>query len=197
MWHGAGWTFLLWGLLHGLCMCISRAVSTLVGERFEFATKDAGKINEHLGLGKLLARKVLRGIMIAFTIALTLCLLAVFRAESLKQAGLIFANVFGQMADKSAWKFNMIPLAMLKEYQIPEFFYVLKLAHLNADSQIPILSCFGLIFFGMILVLFTPNTVELTKNFKASWIKSFIVALLIIWCLVSLSQVSTFLYFDF
>ncbi len=25
LWHGAGWTFLLWGVLHGLCLCLNHA----------------------------------------------------------------------------------------------------------------------------------------------------------------------------
>ena len=28
LWHGAGWTFILWGILHGIASCITRAVKT-------------------------------------------------------------------------------------------------------------------------------------------------------------------------
>ncbi len=181
MWHGAGWTFLVWGLLHGLCMCVSRAVSTSIGKHFDFAKNS----------------KIFRGLMIAFTIALTLCLLAVFRAESLSQAGLIFSNVFGNITREGTFSLASVPMAMLKEYQIPEFFYILKVLHLNADTQIPLVSAIGLIGAGMGIVLLAPNTVELTGRFKPTFLKSLVVTVLIIWCLVSLSQVSTFLYFDF
>lgn len=32
LWHGAGWTFVIWGTLHGLYLCINHAWRTVVGD---------------------------------------------------------------------------------------------------------------------------------------------------------------------
>lgn len=42
LWHGAGWTFVIWGLLHGVYLIINHALRHLLGERKGFVRKAAG-----------------------------------------------------------------------------------------------------------------------------------------------------------
>ena len=39
LWHGAGWTFILWGMLHGIASCVSRSVKkTIIYREYEGGT---------------------------------------------------------------------------------------------------------------------------------------------------------------
>ncbi|MBQ8503546.1 MAG: MBOAT family protein [Clostridia bacterium] len=69
LWHGASWTFVLWGLSHGFFL--------IVENHFSFIKK---------------MPKVLRHIYTLFVVCLTFVL---FRAESFTQAWLFFRNMFG------------------------------------------------------------------------------------------------------
>ncbi len=42
LWHGAGWTFIIWGLLHGVYLIINHLLRHLLGERQGLAWKVAG-----------------------------------------------------------------------------------------------------------------------------------------------------------
>ena len=77
LWHGAAWTFILWGLLHGLYLVIEHLLKTaLSGWRF-LATRPMQVIWALLTL-------------VAVTLAWVL-----FRAESLDQAMAFYAGLFG------------------------------------------------------------------------------------------------------
>lgn len=71
LWHGAGWTFLLWGLFHGLFLIVERA-----------------------GLGRRLERAPSL-VAHAYTLAAIMAGWVLFRAESLTQAGSYFATLAG------------------------------------------------------------------------------------------------------
>ena len=44
LWHGAGWTFLLWGVYHGLLLCAHRALSPLLSRLCDPAGRVAGRL---------------------------------------------------------------------------------------------------------------------------------------------------------
>ena len=72
VWHGADWTFLLWGLGHGL----------LTG------------LEDLLGLERLQKRPAGRLLGRAYTLLAVALLFALFRAESLSDAALLFRGLF-------------------------------------------------------------------------------------------------------
>ena len=78
LWHGPGWNVLTWGLLHGAVVGL-----------------------EHVGLGARLVRwpRVLRH---GYALLTLLCLWVVFRAETLPDAGVMFAAMFGLSAAADA-----------------------------------------------------------------------------------------------
>lgn len=83
IWHGAGWTFVIWGLLHGLYQCAGRTAKPLL---------DKAKIPA------------------AVKIAVTFCLVTFawifFRAQDLGQAGTIIARL-GQIPSELAGFINL------------------------------------------------------------------------------------------
>jgi len=80
LWHGAGWTFVLWGAVHGLYLCVNQAWLALrkaMGHDLERST----------WLGRLAARAIT---LLAVSLAWVL-----FRAESLAAAGRIYEAMLG------------------------------------------------------------------------------------------------------
>jgi D-alanyl-lipoteichoic acid acyltransferase DltB (MBOAT superfamily) len=86
IWHGAAWTFVIWGTLHGLGVLITRELerSTFYRERFPKILKQAG-------------------------VFLFVCLTWIFfRADSVSDAGFILKRI-----STGAWSDPQIPLLML------------------------------------------------------------------------------------
>lgn len=79
LWHGANWTFILWGAMHGIYIVTSRLT---IGFRNSLAEK-AG-----IGTGLIKASRIF------FTFHLVLFSWIYFRAESLAQANSIVARIF-------------------------------------------------------------------------------------------------------
>ncbi|MFC3126120.1 MBOAT family O-acyltransferase [Pseudoroseomonas globiformis] len=98
LWHGAAWTFLLWGFYHGLLLILHRAMAPV-----------AARLHLPLlsGLGHVLA--------VLFMFHLTCFGWLLFRAESLAQVGgFLRALALGTSADMAAGLTpSMVSLAML------------------------------------------------------------------------------------
>ena len=86
LWHGAAWTFLVWGTLHGLGLVATRQL-----ERSEWFREHLPRFVKQVG------------------VFLFVCFAWIFfRAESMSDAGLIISRIFS-----SAWTDPQIPLLML------------------------------------------------------------------------------------
>lgn len=165
LWHGAGWTFVIWGGLHGLYLVINHSWKQL-------------KITIHPILAWL-------------TTFMAVCLAwVVFRADSLKSAGVIIKGMFGFN--------NVVNLSCIDSHKID-------------DALIYI----GIAFF---IAVFLPNAIEIVSKFKPvlklpdfknetiiskyfywrpnnAW--AFCFGILFIICILSLVSNSEFLYFQF
>ncbi len=80
LWHGANWTFMLWGAYHGLLLALER----LLGKR---------------GLAESLPRPL----QMAFTFVLVMFGWVFFRAPTLAEAGRMFAGLAGFNGWGTAW----------------------------------------------------------------------------------------------
>jgi len=76
LWHGAAWTFVLWGLAHGAWLVIEHALTPL-GRRLEW-----------------LARPFMRPVYGALTFLVVTVTWVLFRAEDLPQAGRFYDDLF-------------------------------------------------------------------------------------------------------
>ena len=75
MWHGANWTFLCWGMLHGILLCIEKA----------------------LGIGKRKYVGVRKTAHWALTFTLVCLAWILFRANNLQDAVTVFVGIFTKM----------------------------------------------------------------------------------------------------
>lgn len=165
LWHGAGWNFILWGLLHGLLLVLTR----MAGERL---------------------RRIPDWINRTFTFLFVTTAWVLFRSETLAQAGQFFSRLLhGGMALPSE--------ALMECFRLNELWYPMKLLHLDAlpfGHGYPMLLILAA---AAVLAFASRNVRQLSESFRPRLRNAAALAALFFWCVVSLSGVSTFLYFNF
>ena len=179
IWHGAGWTFIAWGLLHG-----SLSVLTRLWHRLKQRLSDAGLWPEFFS--KKGVHLIVRGVCVFLTFLFLTASWVLFRADTLSQAGVMLGNML-TLRGTSLYVF----------FQVPEIWYVLKFLKLDT---LPYAAHYSMIIVTVLALLLTfccRNLYEGEKVFKPKPLDAFWMSVLSVWCVLSLSGVSTFLYFNF
>ena len=162
IWHGAGWNFILWGVMHGVLYCITRWMQK---------------------------RKMKNG-NVFLTFLFVNIAWVFFRSESIGQAVLLLKRIVtGGIS---------VPMeAIADAFNLDEFWYVMKVLHLTdfSFSKYILMVVFTLVI--LLMVFFGKNVQELAKKWKLSAVSAVMIGVVFVWCVVSLSGVSTFLYFNF
>ena len=194
LWHGAGWTFVIWGGLHGIYLVINHVW------RF---FKQALNIEINTWWSWSAAR--------ALTFIVVVVAWVFFRSESLNGAFAIIKGMAGMngFCLKDTWAQNLGSLSSILEQLGVQFTY--KTLHLEKESFV---WAIGLLF----VVWFFPNTQQILNGFKPEsntfssetlpfgwkvleWRPNFvwasISAVLVVYSILSLTQISEFLYFQF
>ncbi len=166
IWHGADWTFIVWGLMHGLA-CIWETLFPRL--RFK----------------KDWANRIVTGLFVTLSFS-------IFRSDSLESAFLLWRKLF-------AGGMNGMLLGMCNVLQIPETYALRKLLEWKFPQALNA-------FFVICTALLLGISIRLVSGKRAEeWLEKkgqkpvgiLLLATLFVWSLVSLSQVSTFLYFNF
>lgn len=176
IWHGANWTFILWGVIEAIFNVAEKAVRDLTKNSKRTVSKGVSKIKD-----------IASYIYIFVFINLTMM---IFRAESVEQAGKFFerltitgGGIFTGITEK---------VNDLVEVRI---FYRLGLGNLiSAYPYLPCVVILGILWFA---VWFMKNTQEKMQSKKFGVVRSLVTIFLIMWSVISLSDVSEFLYFNF
>lgn len=167
-WHGANWTYVVWGLLNGIA-----TVWETLFPKLKFRVKWANQL--------------FTGIYVTVTIVF-------FRSDSLQTAGLFIKKMF-----TGGWsKYNYL-FRLCSKLQVPENYAIMKLLQLKGPQYLTVfyvLCVAVLLIIAIRLVCGCRAEVWIEKKGRTVW-GTFILASLFVWTLTSLSQVSTFLYFDF
>ena len=119
LWHGAGWTFIIWGGMHGIFLSINHAWNSMVRKVFPRNNDESSIIT------KIACRLVT---FVAVVIAWVM-----FRADSVESAMAIYSGMFGC---------NGISLPVLLESRLGEFGETLKMFGINYAGM------FQNLFFG-------------------------------------------------
>lgn len=165
-WHGANWTFVVWGVLHGLAMVWEALFPKL---RFR---------SVHLN-------RLFTGIFVTLTFS-------IFRSDNLSAAWQLICKLF-------AGGFHGFFAAMCNTLQIPETYVVRKMLAMYFPSlQNPFYIACMILLLGISIALIKAPKAE---AYIAKWGQTkrglFVLATIFTWGFLSLSQVSTFLYFNF
>ncbi len=177
LWHGAAWTYIAWGAMHGLLVVWDNL--GIVGVSGHEGKRPA-RFHIPPWLGWI------------FTFALFNMSLFFFRSQSIPAAIQLFRNLFaggytGKIYDIAA------------QLDISELYVIKQALELTAPALTPYLylvfmiGLFALAFF----LIFRPDAYERTMRGTLTSGRCWIICILFVWCVVSLSQVSTFLYFNF
>ncbi len=145
LWHGANWTFVIWGLLNGIFLIL------------EFVT---AKQRKRL-LGKLKISKAFKNVMAWIIIkGLLIFSLIFFRSPTLSDSRRIFSNMFSKNFDINIFEsyFELfLMLGLLAGVQVIHYFKGNNRIHelfCNRSVVGQILLC---ILFGIVIVLFSLN----------------------------------------
>ena len=166
LWHGANWTFILWGALHGIASVIERLVN-------------------------ITSLKIPKFIKVCVTFILVTFAWSLFRAESIADALLLWTQLFhggfGNLYQPITESFqDLIEVSFLYRAGlggiISRFPWLPALLFTAVTSS----ACFTM-----------KNTQEKTKALKLTNRKLLITAALMFWSIISLSEISEFLYFNF
>ena len=172
IWHGAGWTFILWGCMHGTLSVLHR-----LGVYFKTFLHISGN-------------KLTHGLSVLSTFLFTMCAWTFFRADTVSQAVHMLKTLLS-FSGTAVFK------SISECFQLPEFFYVLKFFKLDT---LPLGSCYCMFLFilaAVFLLFFCKNLYETESSHKPRVIGTLALSFLFVWCVLSFSGVSTFLYFNF
>lgn len=165
-WHGANWTFVVWGLFHGFAV---------MGETLFARLKT---LPENL-------RRLLTGIFLTLSFS-------VFRSESLTDAALLWKKLF-------AGGYNGMIFRLCGALRFPENYVLTGTIERYFPQAANALFLFYLLFLlgcGSLFIRGVTAEEWIGKRGRTT-AGAFLLATLFVWCFISLSQVSVFLYFNF
>jgi len=182
VWHGAGWTFVLWGALHGLYLALNHLWRTF---REKILGHDMSKTSL---LGKIIS--------LALTMFAVIIGWVVFRAETIGGAVVMLKSMFGANGAS-------VPGAIAHVH--PAITLLLGKLHIQSSSDS------GMIFITKwaallitSLVLYVPNSIQYVNsifNNKCSrgrlFAHAMIASMLFAWAVMAIGKPSEFLYFQF
>jgi len=181
-WHGAGWTYLCWGLIMGIMVVFDdlgiMATKTDIKKSYLLREKPLIVIPEFLG-------KILTYIM--FLISLVF-----FRSKNMTYA----IQYFKQLCFFT-WPGFLYKTASV--LSISENYLVRQAVNLvNKSLETPVyLASFAIIMIVSAFVMTRDNARELVFGEKIGKGYTVLLVILFVWSFISLSQVSTFIYFNF
>ena len=178
LWHGANWTFVFWGFLHGLGVAAAGIAESKKEGR---ASQDKGTQN-----------RALRFLCQLATFAYVCMAFVFFRADSIQDGFLLLSRIFFFRADG---KLSQMAAAM----EPSEIYIVTKALSLIAPSLVGAAQIAAMIFLLAVsfFVLSRKNTVQIIARKQISFGFTLWLAFLFAWSVISLSGVSTFVYFNF
>ena len=189
VWHGAGWNYILWGVMHGVLYCVTRWMQLNHRKKETAVQQDEVDWKEKSILARL-AYTALQTLKVLITFLYVNAAWVFFRSTSIEQALTIFKRMFtGGIA---------LPTEVIYDaFNLDEFWYVMKVLHLTnfSFSNYILMALFTVAI--LLVTFFGKNVHELAAKWKMSGISAIVLAVIFVWCVVSLSGVSTFLYFNF
>lgn len=165
LWHGADWTFIIWGAVHGLANCLNRIFKTAWDRIWG----------------------VVRWIC---TFIFINCTWIIFRADSLAQAWNFIKKLF-------CMNTLSVRAELLDSVRLAEFDFLEKRFGIFRflPSRIEGFYVIALLIISFFIVLVPQNCHQ--RKFIPTWENAVFTIVLLVWSIMSLSGVSTFLYFNF
>lgn len=177
LWHGANWTFVVWGMLQGIMVIWDNL--GIIGVKQEDG-KAVPKISIPGWLGWI---TTFAGFTFSFVF---------FRSESVAQAFQMFRNI-GML------KGTGVIYKVVAALDIPEFYVIRQMIDMINPNGVlyAYLALFVLLLLVCAFIISRKNAVEIIRDNPLSKKMCLGTIILFAWCVISFSQVSTFIYFNF
>ncbi|MBD5548958.1 MAG: MBOAT family protein [Lachnospiraceae bacterium] len=175
IWHGAGWQFIIWGLLHGVLYVFTRA----------WMDWRAGKGEKRQGKSR-----VLHDISVFLTFLYVNIAWVFFRAPSVGDA-------LGLLRTICSFRFGRVNWDLASCFNLDEFWYVIKVAGIDSWQYAHYILMAVIIAAMLALVFLGKNSVEAAKKVKPGVANTIFMAVLFVWSVLSFTGVSSFLYVNF
>lgn len=166
LWHGANWTFLLWGALHGIVMVIEKMTN-------------------------ISSLKLPRWMKIGITFLLVTFAWSLFRADSIQDARLLWQQLFhggfGSLYQPITDTFqDLVEISVLYRVGLGKVMSSYPWLAVTTFTLLTLVGCFTM-----------KNTQEKMAHLTLSSKKLLTVVVLLFWSILSLSEITEFLYFNF
>lgn len=169
IWHGAGMQFIVWGMMHGILYVITRWWIEKKGERRAKKAK-------------------------FFSVAATFLYVNVawvfFRAPSVAEALTLLKTMVSFRMGRINWN-------LAGNFNLDEFWYVIKVLHIDSWQYAHYILMAVLLIVALIIVFFGKTAVTVAGKMKPTVLNTLIMAVLFVWCVITFSEVSSFIYFNF
>ncbi|MDE6389696.1 MAG: MBOAT family protein [Lachnospiraceae bacterium] len=178
LWHGAGWNYIVWGAMHGVLYVLTRLFQRNIQPRL--ACKEIGAIPHKI-------MTIVSQILLVLYVGTAW---VYFRAESVAQANKMIMTAFTGSVQKMSMEFAEC-------FQTDELWYVIKVLHLDNMAYSRYILMWVFFVVGIYLSMIGPNAAQRMERVKYRVWTTAVFAVLTVWCVLTFSEVSTFLYFNF
>lgn len=191
VWHGAGWQFIVWGMLHGILYVLTKMQmdikkeKTIKGRHMCAQTSDEAESKT-----RRTGRKIVQAACVALTFLYVNIAWIFFRAPSLKEAFELIKKIVSFHFGKINWN-------LAGCFNLDEFWYVIKVLKLDGWQYGHYLLMVLILAAVLLLVFFGRSAVDFVRKVKPNAFYVTLLAVLFVWSILSFSGVSTFLYVNF
>ena len=166
IWHGANWTFILWGIING----IGNIFDKIFGRFFKWVPHAVG---------------------VALTFGFSTFAWSLFRADSVNDAEFLWKHML-KRGNNALYQ----PITDIFN-DILEVKILCRIGFGGLVERFPFVPLMMFIVITLSACFFMKNTQEKVANMRFNTRKLIVVVVLIMWSIMSLSDVSEFLYFNF
>lgn len=204
LWHGAGWNYIVWGAMHGALYVCTRFWVRNIKPRFSYAHKNAGNPSCMKAEGQAsqttaapaggLAVRAGHTVMTYVSRMLLFCYVGIawvyFRAQNIAQANRMLNIALRGTVQK-------VSMELAECFQVDEFWYALKVLRLDNKPYSRYILMWAILAVGLYLAMWGRNAAQRVERMKFKPVSAVAFAVLGLWCVLTFSKVSTFLYFNF
>ncbi len=200
IWHGAGFTFVIWGGMHGALYVVTRWIhdrkkdkaaaegngvqSRTAGEKQNTVATTGGaeKVNLLSRTGKLCST--------VLTFLFVNVAWVFFRAPSVDDALALFKRMGSLTFTRVNWN-------LAGNFNLDEFWYVIKVLHLDSWQYAHYILMVLILAVALILSVKKESAVRMAERIKPGALSTLVLAVLLLWCVLGFGGVSSFIYLNF
>lgn len=191
VWHGAGWHYIVWGITQGVLYVLTRAWQKYREERRRNRTEgqavsEGSAVSGAGSFRHKITTIVSRVLLICYVAASEVY----FRAESVAQANqMLLTAIKGPV--------QRISLELADCFRLDEFWYVLKVLRLDDLAYSRYILMWLILAVGIYLTMIGRDAAQRMACAKYRIGSVVVLAVLAVWSVLTFSEVSTFLYYNF